>query len=107
MSSSTAPKPNPVFLNVRPWNFVIVQNAAPVAQQQESTDWWMGQVVCCAGGARDPMVNSLFQIADVDSGEIRWVNADQVSHVLHALDGINAMDCMDCDDTTQNDELEP
>ena len=52
--------------------------------------WWMGQVVFCEGGARDPRVNSLFQIADVDDGCIHWVNADQVTHVLHGMDGLFA-----------------
>ena len=50
----------------------------------------MGQVVFCEGGARDPRVNSLFQIADVDDGCIHWVNADQVTHVLHSMDGLIA-----------------
>ena len=40
-------------------------------------------------GARDPKVNSLFQIADVDNGTVRWVNADLVSHVVHGLDGVS------------------
>ncbi|WP_413440448.1 DUF3104 domain-containing protein [Synechococcus sp. MIT S1220] len=34
------------------------------------------------GAARDPSIHILFQIADVDSGVIRWVNADLVSHIL-------------------------
>ena len=76
----------PVFLSVRPGQFVVVQEIPPVGQQ-ESADWWMGQVIFCEGGARDPRVNSLFQIADVDDGEISWVNADQVSHVLPGMDG--------------------
>ena len=47
----------------------------------------MGQVIFCEGGARDPKVNSLFQVADVDSGVIRWINADEVSQVLWSMDG--------------------
>jgi len=42
----------------------------------------MGQVIHCEGGARDPKAWSMFQIADVDSGVIRWVNGDLVTHVL-------------------------
>ena len=38
-------------------------------------DWWMAQVIFCEGGARDPKVNSLFQVADVNTGIIRWINA--------------------------------
>ena len=37
------------------------------------------------GAARDPFMHNLFQIADVDSGVIRWVNADLVTHILPAV----------------------
>ncbi|WP_371411126.1 DUF3104 domain-containing protein [Synechococcus sp. UW140] len=84
----TAARPAPLFLSVTPGDFVIVNHQADSAQPQNS-DWWMGQVIFCEGGARDPSANSLFQIADVDDGSIRWVNADQVSHILHGLDGLN------------------
>ena len=42
----------------------------------------MGQVIHCSGAARDPSIHNLFQIADVDPGVIRWVNADLVTHIL-------------------------
>ena len=45
----------------------------------EKDDWWMGQVIFCEGGARDPKVNSLVQVADVDTGVIRWINTDEVN----------------------------
>ncbi|AII49521.1 hypothetical protein KR52_10255 [Synechococcus sp. KORDI-52] len=70
------------FLHVRPGHFVIVGSG-----DKAKGDWWMGQVVFCEGGARDPKVNSLFQIADVDTGVIRWINADEVSDVLWSMDG--------------------
>jgi len=38
-----------------------------------------------AGAARDPSIHNLFQIADVDSGVIRWVNADLVTQILPAI----------------------
>ena len=41
-------------------------------------DWWMGEVIYCDGGARDPAVINQCQVADVDSGVIRWVNADLI-----------------------------
>ena len=81
--------PVPAFLRVRPGDFVIVAKACGSALHHDA-DWWMGQVVFCEGGARDPKVNSLFQIADVDDGCIHWVNADQVTHVLHSMDGLIA-----------------
>ena len=46
--------------------------------------WWMGDVIYKEGGARDPKVPTLFQIACVDTGVIRGVNADLVTHVVPA-----------------------
>ena len=34
---------------------------------------------------RDPSIHNLFQIADVDSGVIRWVNPDLVTRVIPEL----------------------
>jgi hypothetical protein len=42
----------------------------------------MGHVIHCGGAARDPKIHNLFQIADVDSGVIRWVNVDLVMQIL-------------------------
>ena len=46
-------------------------------------------MVFCDGDERNPEVNSIFQIADVDDGSIRWVCADEVTHVLNGSDGIS------------------
>tara|TARA_B100000459_G_C8514041_1_gene173112 strand:- start:78 stop:251 length:174 start_codon:yes stop_codon:yes gene_type:complete len=40
------------------------------------------QVIHFGGAARDPKIHNLFQIADVDSGVIGWVNADLVTQIL-------------------------
>ena len=77
----------PTFLSVKPGDFVIVQAAQQVAHQVND-DWWMGQVVFCEGGARDPRVNTMFQVANVDDGGIFWVNGDEVTHVVRSLDGL-------------------
>ena len=50
--------------------------------QQEVDDWWMGQLVFFEGGTRDPRVNTMFQISNVDDGGIHWVNGDEVTHVV-------------------------
>ena len=86
ISSMTDTK-TPAFLNVRPGDYVIIQAGRRVALEPD-TNWWMGQVVFCEGGARDPSVNTLFQIANVDDGCIAWVNADEVTHVVRSLDGL-------------------
>ena len=38
------------------------------------------------GAARDPKVHNLFQIADMDSRVVRWVNADLVTYILPSAD---------------------
>jgi len=57
-------------LTVVPGMTVIVKYDLQIGEKQEK-DWWMGQVIHCGGGARDPSIHNLFQIADVDSGVIR------------------------------------
>ena len=64
---------DPLFLHEKAGMTVVVS---------EGEDWWMGDVIWMEGGARDPRVPTLFQIADVDSGVIRWVNADLVTHLV-------------------------
>ena len=77
----------PTFLTVKAGDWVIVEGEQQVAQQFND-NWWMGQVVFCEGGARDPRVNTMFQIANVDDGCITWVNGDAVTHVVRSLDGL-------------------
>ena len=65
----------PLFLGVRAGMTVIIGN-------DNSDDWWMADVLHVDGGARDPRVPTLFQVADVDDGTIRWVCADVVTHIV-------------------------
>ena len=74
-------EPAPVFLGVKPGDVVIVWEH-PELVNSDSTAWWMGEIIYMEGSARNPKAPSLFQIADVDSGVIRWVNADCVQKVL-------------------------
>ena len=39
-------------------------------------------VIWVDGGARNPKVPTLFQVADVDTGVVTWVNADVVTHIV-------------------------
>ena len=64
--------------------FLAVQVGDLVAVRQPLTsagDDWIGEVIHAEGGARSA-ANSLFQIACVDSGVIRTVNADAVIDIL-------------------------
>ena len=42
----------------------------------------MADVIFVDGGARNPKVPTLFHVADLDSGVVRWVNADLVTHIV-------------------------
>jgi len=44
-------------------------------EEPHEKDWWMGQVIHSCGAARNPSIHNLSQVADVDSGVIRWVNS--------------------------------
>ena len=44
--------------------------------------WRMADVIWVDGGARNPKTPTLFQVADVDTGVINWVNADFVTHIV-------------------------
>ena len=74
----------PVFLDVAPGMTVIVKHDYLTGETAEK-DWWMGQVIHCGGAARDPSIHNLFQIADVDSGVISWVNADLAIYILPSI----------------------
>jgi bisphosphoglycerate-independent phosphoglycerate mutase (AlkP superfamily) len=41
----------------------------------------MADLIVVEGGARNPKVPTLFQVADVDSVVVRWVDADLVTHI--------------------------
>ena len=71
----------PDFLNVAAGDVVIVRDQ-PAGVGSAERLWWMGQVVFIEGSARDPKAPSLFQVADVDSGCIRWCNANSVEKIL-------------------------
>ena len=74
-SRQNSPEREPIFLSVRAGMTVICGST-------DSDDWWMADVIHVDGGARDPKVLTLFQVADVDSGVIRWVCADLITHIV-------------------------
>ena len=72
-SGVATPKTDPVFLHVRAGMTVIVD---------DGSDWRMADVIWVDSGVRNPKVPTLFQVADVDTGVINWVNADLVTHIV-------------------------
>ena len=77
----------PLFLNVRPGQFVDISHTSEVMMSDKTT-WPVGEVLFCEVGARDPKVNTMFQVSDVDTGLVSWVNSDQATHILPTSDGL-------------------
>ena len=70
------PNEKPLFLSVKPGMTVVVT---------EEDSWWMGDVLFKERGERNPKVPTLFQIGGVETGTIRWLNADRVTHIVPAV----------------------
>ena len=72
-SGVSAPNSDQVFLHVRAGMTVIVEEGKVLR---------MADVIWVDGGARKPKVLTLFEVADVDTGLINWVNADLGIHII-------------------------
>ncbi len=81
-------QPPPLFLSVKPGQFVVVREASNVVMTDQTT-WTVAEVIWCEGGARNPAHLTMFQVMDVDTGLVRWINADQAIHVLPSTDGLD------------------
>ena len=73
-SGISAPKSDLVFLHNKSGMTVIVTHTDGA--------WRMADVIWVDGGARNPKDPALFQVADVDTEVINWVNADFVTHIV-------------------------
>ena len=74
-----------VFLLVKPGDIVVIEEGLSVIGTSPS-DWWVARVIHAVGGSRNSHANSLFQVACVDTGIIRTINADLVRGVLRSKD---------------------
>ena len=73
---------DPIFLLVKAGMTVIVRHLPEVGREQEEDSWWMADVIHVDGGARNPQAPTLFQVADMDDGTVRWFKADLVTHIV-------------------------
>ena len=74
---------SPEFLFVRPGDYVAIKNEENCEDSTEKNkNYWIGQVINCIGGARNPNSWTLFQVANIDNGEITIINADMVEKIL-------------------------
>ena len=71
------------FLFVNPGDHVVIKNEKLLGNTQNGRhEYWIGQVINCIGGARNPNSWTLFQVVDIDNGEIIIINADTVERIL-------------------------
>ena len=71
------------FLFVKPGDHVVIEDEmASDNTQSRYHNYWVGQVINCIGGARNPNSWTLFQVANIDTGEIIIINADTVERIL-------------------------
>ena len=70
------------FLFVKPGDYVVIKNEENYEDAKGNNNYWVGQVINCIGGARNPNSWTLFQIANIDNGEITIINADIVEKIL-------------------------
>ena len=76
------------FLLVRPGDYVIIQNDSNRKDTKEkNNNYWVAQVINCIGGARNPKAWSLFQVVNIDNGEVTIINADIVEKILKTSEG--------------------
>ena len=77
-------KSNPDFLYVKPGDYVAIKSEKDSRNlpEKKAENYWIGQVISCIGGARDPKAWTLFQVMDIDSGEIMVINADAAEKIL-------------------------
>ena len=72
----------PEFLFVRPGDYVAIKKENRENANVKNKNYWVGQVIDCIGGARKPNSLALFQVANIDNGEITIINADIVEKIL-------------------------
>ena len=72
----------PEFLFVKPGDYVSIKQETCEDTKEKNRNYWVGQVIDCIGGARNPNSWTLFQVANIDNGEISIINADIVERIL-------------------------
>ena len=74
----------PAFLSVKSGDYVVIkaEENDNSSLSKKTNNYWVGQVINCIGGARDPNAWTLFQVMNIDSGEIIIINADTVEMIL-------------------------
>ena len=73
---------NNSFLSVQIGDYVAIKNTHKFSSSSLEGDYWLGKIIDCIGGARNPNSWTLFQVMNIDNGEITIVNADTVEKIM-------------------------
>ena len=65
------------FLLVKCGDLVVISTSSG-----SEVDWWVGYIISRVGNSTNPMINTLFQVVDVDTGKVLIVNADLVVGII-------------------------
>jgi len=68
--------------NIVTSNYKAIKKENCEDTKEKNENYWGGQVIDCIGGARNPNSWTLFQVANIDNGEITIINADIVEKIL-------------------------
>ncbi len=70
------------FLSVKLGDYVAIRNAHKFSSSSSEENYWVGKIIDCIGGARSPHSWTLFQVMNIDNGEITIINADTVEKIM-------------------------
>ena len=74
-----------IFLSVRPGDLVLIENNC----QEDAIDWWQGLVIHITSSARDPSMNTIFQVICINTGTVKTVNADLVKGIVNSKEKLS------------------
>ena len=71
------------FLEVQLGDYVAIKDAQKYCSSKSEEYYWLGKIIDRIGGARSPKSWTLFQVMNIDNGEITIINADTVEKIVN------------------------
>ena len=72
------------FLSVQLGDYVAIKDTCQYLPSSAERRYWFGKIIDRIGGARNPNAWTLFQVMNIDNGEITIINADTVEKILQS-----------------------
>ena len=70
------------FLHAQLGDYVAIKNTRICSSLEPEEHYWLGKIIDRIGGARSPISWTLFQVMNIDTGEISIINADTVEKII-------------------------